>query len=64
MLRWFIVIFLALVLIGWLNPLLQKIGLGRLPGDLRFRFRGRNRNLPLASTLLLSLIATLVAKLV
>ena len=64
MLRWFIVIFLALVLIGWLNPLLQKIGLGRLPGDLRFRFRGRDWNLPLASTLLLSLIATLVAKLV
>ena len=57
-------IFLALVLIGWLNPLLQKIGLGRLPGDLRFRFRGRVWNLPLASTLLLSLIATLVAKLV
>ena len=64
MLRWFIVIFLALVLIGWLNPLLQKIGLGQLPGDLRFRFRGRDWNLPLASTLLLSLIATLVAKLV
>ena len=64
MLRWFIVIFLALVLIGWLNPLLQKIGLGRLPGDLRFRFRGRDWYLPLASTLLLSLIATLVAKLV
>ena len=64
MLRWFIVIFLALVLIGWLNPLLQKIGLGRLPGDLRFRFRGRDWNLPLASTLLLSLIATLVANLV
>ena len=64
MLRWFIVIFLALVLIGWLNPLLQKIGLGRLPGDLRFRFRGRNWNLPLSSTLLLSLIATLVAKLI
>ena len=64
MLRWFIVIFLALVLIGWLNPLLQKIGLGRLPGDLRFRFRGRDWNLPLASTLLLSLIATLVAKLI
>ena len=64
MLRWFIVIFLALVLIGWLNPLLQKIGLGQLPGDLRFRFRGRDWNLPLSSTLLLSLIATLVAKLV
>ena len=64
MLRWFIVIFLALVLIGWLNPLLQKIGLGRLPGDLRFRIRGRDWNLPLSSTLLLSLIATLVAKLI
>lgn len=64
MMRWFIVIFLALLVIGWLNPLLRKIGLGRLPGDFRFKIRGREWNLPLASTLLLSLIFTLVAKLV
>lgn len=64
MMRWFIVIFLALLIIGWLNPLLQKIGLGRLPGDFRFRLWGREWNIPLASTILLSLIFTLVAKLV
>ena len=64
MLRWFTVIFLALACIGWLTPLLLKIGLGRLPGDLRFRLAGRDWNIPLASTLLLSLVCTLVAKLV
>ena len=32
MLKWFIVLILAISLIGWLNPLLRRLGLGRLPG--------------------------------
>ena len=35
MLRWALVILLALVLISWAQPLLQRLGLGRLPGDFR-----------------------------
>lgn len=57
MLRWMLVIFLALLLISWATPLLQKMGLGRLPGDLRFRAFGRDWFLPIASTVLLSFIA-------
>ncbi|WP_302176028.1 DUF2905 domain-containing protein [uncultured Hydrogenophaga sp.] len=60
MLRWMLVIFLALLLISWATPLLQKMGLGRLPGDLRFRAFGRDWFLPVASTVLLSFIASLV----
>jgi len=44
-------------------PWLQKIGLGRLPGDVRFRLFGREWVLPFASTVLLSLIALLVGRL-
>ncbi|WP_027015230.1 DUF2905 domain-containing protein [Comamonas composti] len=63
MIRWLIVIFLALLLINGLHAWLERIGLGRLPGDLRFKVFGREIFLPLASTVVLSLIAALVAKL-
>ena len=63
MIRWMIVIFLALVFISWFTPLLNKLGFGKLPGDFRFRLFGRDWYLPLASTVLLSLIASLIAKL-
>ena len=63
MIRWMIVIFLALVLISWFTPLLQKLGFGRLPGDFRFRLFGRERFIPLTTTLILSGLASLIAKL-
>ena len=62
MLRWFIVVFLALMLISWLTPLLRRMGFGRLPGDFRFRLGRREWDVPLASTLLLSFIASMIAK--
>lgn len=64
MFRWFIVVFLALMLISWLTPLLGKLGFGKLPGDLRFRLFGRDWSIPLASTILLSLLASMLAKLI
>ena len=63
MIRWMIVVFLALMLISWLTPLLQKLGFGRLPGDFRFRLFGREWSIPLTSTLLLSAAASLIARL-
>ena len=62
MIRWLIVVFLALVLINGLTPLLRKFGLGRLPGDFHFRLFGREWFIPLASTVLLSLLASLIAR--
>jgi len=62
MFRWLIVIFLALLLISWFTPLLQRLGIGRLPGDLRFRLFGRELFIPLGSTVLLSLLAALISK--
>ena len=63
MIRWMLVIFLALILISWFSPLLQKLGFGRLPGDFRFRLFGREWFLPVTTTLLLSAAASLIAKL-
>ena len=62
MFRWMIVVFLALILISWFSPVLQKLGFGRLPGDLRFRLFGRDMFIPLTSTILLSMVAAVIAK--
>jgi hypothetical protein len=62
MIRWVLVIFLALLLINWFTPLLQRLGFGRLPGDFRFRLFGREFFLPITTTLILSAVASLVAR--
>ena len=64
MIRWMIVIFLILVVISAINPWLNKLGFGNLPGDFRFRLFGRDWYIPLATTVLLSLLATLVTTLI
>ncbi|MDE3233655.1 MAG: DUF2905 domain-containing protein [Pseudomonadota bacterium] len=63
MLRWLIVTFLALVLISWVRPWMEKMGLGKLPGDFHFKLFGREWFIPLASTLLLSFVISLISKL-
>ena len=60
MTRWLIVFILASLVFSGLRGWLGRIGLGKLPGDLYFKFRGREFYLPLASSLLLSLLAMLI----
>jgi len=60
--RWLAILFVALLVLAALRPWLVKIGLGRLPGDLHFRFAGRDWHVPLASSVLLSVVAMLIAK--
>lgn len=62
MIRWFIVIFLALMVISWFSPLLHKIGFGKLPGDLRFRLFGRDWFIPVTTTIFLSFVASLISQ--
>ncbi len=62
MLRWLIVVVLALLLMSGLTTWLRKYGFGRLPGDFEFRAFGRHWQLPIASTVLLSMIAALIAR--
>ncbi len=63
MLRWLIVVFLALLLISWVRPWLEKMGLGKLPGDFNFKLFGREWYIPFTSTLLLSFVLSLLTKL-
>jgi hypothetical protein len=60
--RWLLVVFIALLIFSGLRPWLEKIGLGKLPGDFRFRLFGREWFIPLTSSVALSLLAMLVAK--
>jgi hypothetical protein len=62
MLRWFIVVVIALIIISGLSPWLQKLGFGRLPGDFRFRLFGREWFIPITSTVILSLVVTALVK--
>ncbi len=63
MFRWLIIIFVVLILLSSLLPWLERLGIGRLPGDLRFSIFGKKIFLPFASTIFLSLLAFLLGRL-
>lgn len=63
MIRWLIVIFVALLLFSGLHRWLERIGLGKLPGDFRFRLFGREFFIPLTSSVLISMVGMLIARL-
>jgi hypothetical protein len=62
--RWLIVVFLALLIFSGLSKWLEKFGFGRLPGDFRFRLFGREWFIPLASSVLISVVGMLIGKLI
>jgi len=63
-LKWLLVIVVGAVVISAATPWLARYGLGRLPGDITIRWRGRAVYLPIATTLVLSLALTLLGRLV
>ena len=58
---WLLVFVIAFVLFNVLAGWLKHIGLGKLPGDFSFRWKGREVFVPLASSVVLSLLAAGVA---
>ncbi len=64
MLKWVITTLVALVLLTGLMPLLTRIGLGKLPGDVTLRVRGRDIYLPFTTTIVLSALLALLARLI
>ena len=62
MIRWVVAIFLLLTVFYPLLPFLERLKVGVLPGDLRFRFKNVIFCLPFGSTLLWSLIAFAIAQ--
>lgn len=63
MIKWILVMVAAVVLLGMFAPKLSKLGLWRLPGDLRFRHKGRDYHLPITSTILISIVLMLAMRL-
>jgi hypothetical protein len=64
MIKWLITIFLALAVLAIATPWLERLGVGRLPGDLKFTARGRVYFLPIASTLIFCAVAWLIGRLI
>ena len=62
MIRWLLATFVALIVLNSLTPWLRRLGLGRLPGDFQFRLFGRDVFVPLASTVLISVLVSLIVK--
>jgi hypothetical protein len=63
MLKWFLTLAIALVILTAVSPLFARFGLGRLPGDMTVRYKGRSYYLPFTTTILLSVALTLIARL-
>ena len=63
MLKWLVTLAVALVVLTAVSPWLARLGLGRLPGDVRLRLKGRDYFLPFTTTILLSLALTAIARL-
>ena len=63
MIRWVAVIFVGLIIFPVLLPWLSKLGIGRIPGDVRFTLFGFPLCLPFGSTLVVSALVILTAEL-
>jgi hypothetical protein len=62
--RWLLTIFIALVVLSAALPWLERLGIGRLPGDVTFSLFGKRVSLPFASTALMLLAFFVLARLV
>ena len=58
--RFLITLGIVLLLIGLLWPFIQKLGLGKLPGDIVYERDGFRFYFPLTSSIIISLILTLI----
>ena len=64
MLKWLVMLFVALAVLGLASSRLERYGLGRLPGDLRIPARGRIIYIPFTTTLLLSALVYLIGRII
>lgn len=62
--RALILIGLAILIVGLLWPLIARLGLGRLPGDIVVERGNWKFYFPIATSLLISLVVTLILRFV
>ena len=60
MARWLIIAGVVLIVLGLAWPLLAKLGLGRLPGDIRIERDGFTFYFPIVTGLIVSVVLSLI----
>lgn len=60
MAKWLITAGIVLLVLGLAWPLLAKLGLGSLPGDIRVERKGYTFYFPVTTSILVSLVITLI----
>ena len=63
MMKWLVTLILALLVLGLLTPWLNRLGLGRLPGDVQIRHKRGVFYFPFTSVILTSLALSLLVHL-
>ena len=58
--KWLITLGLILVAAGLLWPIMSKLGLGRLPGDIVVRREGLSLYFPLMTCLVVSVVVSII----
>jgi Protein of unknown function (DUF2905) len=58
--RWLIIFGVVLIAAGLLWPVLQKLGLGRLPGDIVIERQNFRFYFPIVTSLIISLVLSLI----
>jgi Protein of unknown function (DUF2905) len=58
--RWLIIAGVILIVLGLAWPLLSKLGLGRLPGDIRIERDGFTFYFPIVTGLIVSIVLSLI----
>jgi ribose/xylose/arabinose/galactoside ABC-type transport system permease subunit len=57
---WLVILGVALVVLGVAWPWIEKLGLGRLPGDFRIEREGFTFYFPLTTCIIISLVVSLI----
>lgn len=60
MAKWLITVGIVLIVLGVLWPLLAKVGLGSLPGDIKIERKGFTFYFPITTGIVISLVITLL----
>ncbi len=58
--RWLVILGIVLVVVGLAWPLLAKLGLGRLPGDIRIERDGWSFYFPLTTGIVVSAVVSFI----
>ena len=60
--RWLVTLVATIVVVSLAWPWLSRLGLGHLPGDITITRRGRSYQIPITTTVLLSLLLSLALR--